>query len=235
MYASMVNEWRGKYRVILVDGPGHGASDGPTEQTFTMRECAEALKKILDAKQVSNAVIAGTSWGGIVAAEFAIAFPEKTQAVVMLNTPFYMAADGASFADRAIVFGARHVGKTGVFISGIERAFFSSSTREVSGYEVEAFRSSLQAVDSKKLSTAVRAVLIERDELVQKLEQVKAPTLVIAGSRDDMYPIEMQRAATTKIAKARMEIVDSKHISAVDQPKQVAAMIDQFVSESVRR
>ncbi len=89
IFSSLVANWRGKQRLILIDGPGHGASEGPQDRTFSMQACATVMKEILDSKSIQTAVVGGTSWGGLVAGEFAILYPQKTRGVILMNTPFF--------------------------------------------------------------------------------------------------------------------------------------------------
>jgi pimeloyl-ACP methyl ester carboxylesterase len=56
-----------------------------------MAQCGQALGEVLDALGITQPVVViGTSWGGLVAGEFALAQPKRTLAVVMLNTPVIM-------------------------------------------------------------------------------------------------------------------------------------------------
>ncbi len=91
------------------------------------------------------------------------------------------------------------------------------------------FHRSLHQSDAKALSTAIRSVLIERTALADRLPQIKAPALVIAGLRDGMYPIEMQREAVKQLSASKLEVVDSQHISVVDKPVEVARLLDAFL------
>jgi 3-oxoadipate enol-lactonase len=233
IYSSLIDHWRGKRRIILIDGPGHGASEGPKEKTYSMQACAEAMKEILDSKSIQNAIVGGTSWGGLVSGEFAILYPQRTRGVIMMNTPFFMSPDGASLGEKFITWGSGSILGTRLFTNGVARSFFLSSTREAGGAVMAHFHKSLHQSDSKALSTAIRSVLIERVALADRLQQIKAPTLVIAGLQDEMYPIELQREAVKKIPSGRFEVVDSKHISVVDKPKEVTILIDSFLESAM--
>jgi 3-oxoadipate enol-lactonase len=233
-FRSRVEHWRGEKRVILIDGPGHGASEGPRDKTFSMRDCADALREVLDRSNVQRAVIVGTSWGGLVAGEFAIAYPDRTNGVVMMNTPFFMSQDGPSFSEKFIVWGAGSILSTNLFTNGVARAFFLPLTREKGGVVISHFHESLHASDSRALSNAIRSVLIERAPLSDQLSKIRAPSLVIAGLHDDMYPLAMQKQAITKLPNGKLEIVDSQHISVVDKPQDVARLIDAFLARDVQ-
>ncbi len=233
IFSSLATHWRGKRRLVLVDGPGHGASEGPQNKTYSMQACAAALKEVLDSKAITSAVVGGTSWGGIVGGEFAIAYPQHTLGVIMMNTPFFVSPDGASMGEKFITWGAGSILRTDLFTNGVARSFFLPVTREAGGPVMAHFHTSLHQSNAKALSTAIRSVLIERAPLADRLAQIKAPSLVIAGLQDGMYPMEMQRAAVSKLAKGTLEVVDSQHISIVDKPAEVARLIDTFLDTSL--
>jgi 3-oxoadipate enol-lactonase len=233
IYASLVEHWRGKRRVILIDGPGHGASEGPTEKTYSMQACAEAMKEILDNRSIQAAVVGGTSWGGLVGGEFAILYPQRTRGLIMMNTPFFMSPDGASMGEKFITWGAGSIVSTSLFTNGVARSFFLPATRDAGGQVMTHFHTSLQSSNPKALSTAIRSVLIERKSLADRLPQISAPTLVIAGLQDDMYPMAMQREALKKLPRGRLEVVDTKHISVVDKPQEIARLIDGFLQNEL--
>jgi 3-oxoadipate enol-lactonase len=234
IYTPLIEHWRGKRRVILIDGPGHGASDGPKDKTFTMQACAVAMREILDGKAIQAAVVGGTSWGGLVGGEFAILYPERTLGVVMMNTPFFVSPTGASAGEKFITWGAGAILGTNLFTNGVARAFFLPATREAGGPVISHFHNSLHQSDPKALSNAIRSVLIERIQLADRLETIKTPSLVIAGLKDDMYPLEMQREAAKKLPRGVFEMVDSQHISVVDKPLEVARLIDTFLDRTMK-
>jgi 3-oxoadipate enol-lactonase len=234
IYTSLVERWRGKRRLVLIDGPGHGSSEGPKEKTFTMQDCAVAMKEILDSKAIQSVVIGGTSWGGLVGGEFAILYPERTLGVVLMNTPFFVSPNGASTGEKFITWGSGVILGTSLFTNGVARAFFSPAIRDEAGPVITNFHSALHQSDSKALSNAIRSVLIERVQLADRLDKIKAPALVIAGLRDDMYPLEMQREAAKKLPNRIFETVDSQHISVVDRPREVGRLIDGFLDKILK-
>jgi 3-oxoadipate enol-lactonase len=233
IYSSLVEQWRGKRRLVLIDGPGHGASEGPKDKTFSMQACAVAMKEILDSKSIQNVVVGGTSWGGLVGGEFAILYPQQTRGVILMNTPFFTSPDGASMGEKFITWGSGTLLGTNLFTNGVARSFFLPATREAGGPIMTHFHDSLHRSDAKALSTAIRSVLIERVALADRLPKITAPALVIAGLQDDMYPLQLQREAVKKLPKGQLEVIDTKHISIVDKPTEVARVIDAFLDTAV--
>jgi len=230
IYRTPIEAWRGRHRLIVVDGPGHGDS-GPAPRPFTMADCGQAVGEVLDALGVTQPVIVvGTSWGGLVAGEFALAQPGRTRAVVMLNTPVYTAAGGPTFGDRFVVWGARWIPGTGLYRDGVARAFFLPATRERAGPLMEDFHQHLQQADGAALAQSVRSVLIDREALAPRMSSITAPTLFIAGRHDGMYPLEGLQKAAAALPQGRFEVLDTGHISVVDAPQQTTALIDRFLA-----
>lgn len=230
IYRRQIEAWRGRHRLVIIDGPGHGQS-GPPPGPFTMAHCGRAVGEVLDALGISQpVVIVGTSWGGLVAGEFAIAQPQRTRAVVMLNTPVYTAFDGPGFGDRFIVWGARWIHGTGVYRDGVAKAFFLPATRERDGPLIQDFHQHLREVDGAGLAQSVRSVLIEREPLAPQMSQISAPTLFVAGRHDGMYPMEELRKAAVSLPRGRFEVLETAHISVVDEPHKTTHLINDFLA-----
>ncbi|MCC6485683.1 MAG: alpha/beta hydrolase [Armatimonadetes bacterium] len=68
-----------RYRVISYDVRTTSGSE-------TIEDLAEDLAKLLDSLRLASAVIAGHSFGGLIAQQFAYLHPERTTALVLLST-----------------------------------------------------------------------------------------------------------------------------------------------------
>ncbi|MBN8490230.1 MAG: alpha/beta fold hydrolase [Burkholderiales bacterium] len=230
IYRAPIEAWQGRHRLVVIDGPGHGNS-GAAPAPFTMAQCGQALGEVLDALGIAQpVVVVGTSWGGLVAGEFALDKPQRTRAVVMLNAPVFTAPEGPSFGDRFVAWGARWIHGTGLYRDGVARAFFLPATRARGGPLLEDFHQHLREVDGAALARSVRSVLIERDPLAPRMSAIAAPTLFMAGRYDAIYPLESLRAAASALPKGRFEVLDTAHISVVDAPEQTTALINGFLA-----
>jgi pimeloyl-ACP methyl ester carboxylesterase len=79
-----------KYRVILVDRPGHGWSDRPDGRSDAapMRQAAlihQALTKI----GVTKAIVVGHSWSGALATAYTLSYPDSVSGLVLLAGVMY--------------------------------------------------------------------------------------------------------------------------------------------------
>lgn len=228
-YAAQIAQWRRDYRLIVIDGPGHGAS-GASPSGFSMAQCARAVAQVLDRAGVRRAAVIGTSWGGLVAGEFALAYPERAVGIAMLNTPFYVAPGGPDFSDRFVAWGARWIHGTRLFSDGVARAFFLPATRQRGGPLLDGFHDHIHAADGAALAQAVRSVLLDRDELAPKLPRIGVPALVVAGTEDGMYPLDKAREAARSLPRGEFAAVNSAHISVVDAPQATQEVVDGFLA-----
>lgn len=73
------------FRVITFDNRGVGRSSVP-EGPYTASEMARDALAVLDDSGAQNAHVAGTSLGGMIAQELAIAHPDRVERLVLLST-----------------------------------------------------------------------------------------------------------------------------------------------------
>ena len=78
-----------RHRVVLVDRPGLGWSErgGPDGNSPAYQ--AAILRGVLDQIAVDRAIVVGHSWGGAVAAAFALDHPQRTAGLVVIASPAY--------------------------------------------------------------------------------------------------------------------------------------------------
>lgn len=78
-----------RHRVILIDRPGMGWSKRKTRDSSAPQFQAAILREVLDQLQITRAIIVGHSWGGALAASFALDYPDRTAALALLASPLY--------------------------------------------------------------------------------------------------------------------------------------------------
>ena len=81
------------YRVLAVDQPGHGRSDGPP--LASVEALADWVLALLDAAGVASAHLAGHSMGSLIALEVAARAPTRVAGLVMVGTAYPMKVSDA--------------------------------------------------------------------------------------------------------------------------------------------
>ncbi len=75
------------HRVILIDRPGQGWSEGRGRRTCSPAAQAAILREVLDRLGVTRVVLVGHSWGGALALAFALDHPDRVAGLVLLAPP----------------------------------------------------------------------------------------------------------------------------------------------------
>jgi len=239
IYDELARRLSDRFRFLLIDGTGHGQSEGLVKG-FTMLQCAQAIETVMDVFGLEAAIVGGTSWGGLAAAELALVSPARVKAVVLMNTPMEIDERSPKFSARMIAAGARWMLGTSAFRRGVAKSFFSETALLANPGYAQHFHDMLRSVEAAPLAAAVRSVLLRGKPLKARLNVLSMPVLVIAGKADAMYPIENQAHAASLAPNGRFEPVNGKHISVLEEPTAVAEILRDFarevlVSMSLRR
>jgi 4,5:9,10-diseco-3-hydroxy-5,9,17-trioxoandrosta-1(10),2-diene-4-oate hydrolase len=73
------------FRTILLDMPGFGRSELPPLDRLYPEIAAEATREFLDALGIEKASLLGNSMGGYAVAEFALAYPQRVDRLVLMG------------------------------------------------------------------------------------------------------------------------------------------------------
>ncbi|SFI51857.1 alpha/beta fold hydrolase [Jannaschia pohangensis] len=232
IYHGLVAQMGDAYRFLLIDGPAHGQSAG-AEREFTMGACAEAMKQVMDDFGLERAIVGGTSWGGLAAAHLALIAPDRAKAVLLMNTPMEIDGRRPGLKARFISTGARWMLRSSMFRNGVARSFFTPTVLDQNPVYAQTFHTMLKSADPSRLAKAIRSVILRGSPLLPRMRDISAPTLVIAGKGDKMYPVARQKEAASLAPRGHFAPVDGKHISVVENPEQVAAIVRDFLAREV--
>jgi pimeloyl-ACP methyl ester carboxylesterase len=78
-----------RHRVILIDRSGLGWSERRVRRASSPAYQAAILRDVLDRLGVKRAIVVGHSWGGALAAAFALDHPQRLAGLVLLAPPLY--------------------------------------------------------------------------------------------------------------------------------------------------
>ncbi len=87
MWSGQIPAFAESYRLIVWDPRGHGGSESPLEpEKYGVQRSAEDLRGLLDHLEIERAYIGGLSMGGGIAARFAVAYPERVEALMIFDS-----------------------------------------------------------------------------------------------------------------------------------------------------
>lgn len=211
-----------RHSPIAMDMPGHARSDGVVGFE-TVAQYADFVAAFLDALKIKSAVIAGRSLGGAVALDFAIRYPDRTQAVIAMCA----AAKFNIAADRLAALEAVAKGRASQQFNN--DGYSPKTAKEKIDVIREGWGEQIKT-DPRVRWTDVKACAAV--DLRADLGKIKKPALVIAGADDTTTPPSDAQFIADHVAGARMvTIADAAHNLPTEKPAEVSAEIEKFLSQ----
>ena len=210
------------FRTLRIDARGHGASDAPAGD-YRMADLAEDVTAVMADAGVSRAPVAGVSLGGMVAMEFALAFPERVSALALICTSAEM--DRTAWEER--IAKVRGGGTEAIADLALGR-FLSPAFAQANPPIADTIKSGLIAMADDGYAGAGAAI---RDmALIDRIASIDVPVLVAAGRRDVSTPVSEHGARIAeRIPGATLTMLDCAHLAQVDAPAEVAAALRAFL------
>ena len=219
-----------EYRLIRFDMRGWGRST-PPDGPFAHHEDARLL---LDHLGIESAHVAGVSFGGRVAIDFALAYPERVRTLI-LGAP---SIGGMEAAPEVQAFGEKEE-------AYVEAGDLAAATQLnvdfwVIGpvrmaYEVDAaVRQSVYEMQYAAFEVPLPPNFAPQGlqpPAVTRLSEIRVPTLVLAGDADQPSVIETARHVAAEIPHAQLVIRQNVgHMVTMERPLEAGAHISTFLT-----
>ena len=231
MWRAQAEHFSGRYTVVLIDSPGHGASEA-LHRHFTMDDCAHCLAQILDALQIKDCVLLGNSWGGMMGGVFAALYPERARAAVLMNCTASAVGWSQKLEFMAMTAVLRHCSKFPMFMAQrAVRAFAGETTEKTKPDVVKFIRDTVSAVDPRSVHWAIRSVVPYRTDRHVQLRAIQCPVLVLAGEEDRTFPVLETKAMADAIPNSQFVVLPRiGHLAALEAPAVVNDVINRFLA-----
>ena len=222
-----------QFRLILVDLRGHGRSDKP-ECCYTRFYFAYDIKLLLDALAVPKADIVGHSLGSIVAQTFAEDWPERTRRVVLISSTGGQPA-GEPKKPPQVDFAAQ--------IRNLKEPIEADSPFMIAWWDsptpVDPDFIRRERADAAGIPLRVWIAVLDQGlsggtspaDLKNSLPRLKAPALLIWGSKDPIMEEPVRKTLRDALPSAQVKVFDGLgHNPFWEDPAGVAHAINAFLS-----
>ncbi|KAM3098525.1 alpha/beta fold hydrolase [Phormidesmis sp. 146-35] len=224
----LMDQLQSQFRCVALDLMGFGDSAKPSIQYNVAKEVA-FVHQVIEKLQLAPCYILGHSFGGWVAAAYALQYPDRVKGLV-LAAPAGIRDD--SFAGRydhlrPLLWQTPIVDWALTLLKPIATPFGQRPTLE----QLAWFRRELKA------QPAARSFLVDRlrpedaiDTVEKEIYRLKVPTLVITGDRDETIPIWHCETYAQEIPNAQLVVIpDADHALPQKYAPQLAKAIVQFL------
>lgn len=203
------------FRVIAVDLPGHGRSDGGGRET--VHDYAVVIEGLVESMSLDRVTLIGHSLGGAIVQLLALEAPPWLDRIILVGT-------GARLRVAPDILHALQ-GPAGPVANLISNWAFGPSA---SAPLVDAVR--LELLRTPVAVTRGDYKACDRFDILSRVADIHLPALVISGNSDRLTPPKYGDYLTAKITGARHVIIpDAGHMMALEFPGAFVAHVVSFM------
>ena len=232
------------YRVIAPSLPGHGSTaEAPS---YEMPDLAQWVARFLDVVGIDRATIGGNSIGGLIPIHLALQQPERVERLILIDSAgFGNAVNPVLGLETVKVLGELAIGM--VFLPGGPQLRASVRSQNLFAQPLrvppEWWSDQLRFGGGKPMLAASlackRAILGASGQyhlVLDRLPELKVPTLVMWGALDKVVPLVQAHRAVELIPDCRLEVLPlSGHVPHVESPDAVLVPLLRFLQDTQDR
>ncbi|MDT5293743.1 MAG: hypothetical protein QOJ76_623 [Acidobacteriota bacterium] len=225
-----VADFAEKFRTIVFDPRGTARSSAVPDEPLTMRRLAADVAALLDELSVERAHILGASFGGFVAQEFALAYPERTRGLILCCTsyggPRHCPPAPETLQALASTKGLNTEERVREnLLLAFSPDFAASHPAEIE--RVIALRAENHVPEHAYLRQLQAAMAFDAEG---RVAEIKAPTLVITGDADVIVPRENSANLAAAIPGARFQVIEGgSHTFFIERPAEFNRAVVEFI------
>lgn len=191
----------GDYRLISIDLPGHGLTRAPAGYRASVEAYRDIVSEFARSQNLNRFALAGSSMGGNVAWEYALAHPEQIDALVLVDASGWQETR-AEFAEDPPVFKLlrnpvlgpllRDLDNTRLIRQGLQSSFGDASL--VDDAMVTRYSDLSRAPGHRDILLQMTLGFRSRNyATAERLAALTMPVLILSGDQDRLVPVEHAR------------------------------------------
>jgi non-heme chloroperoxidase len=222
-YSQVLPRLAPKYRGISITQRGHGDSGRPG--SYTGNDFAADVDAFMAALCIERATLVGHSMGSFVAQTVAIRYPQRVEKLVLIGS--------ATTAANEVIVGLNDYVQT--LTDPVDSTFvyeFQASTvfQPVPQTFLDSAVSESRKVPADVWKGALAGLIAT--ENADRLHEIQAPTLIVWGDRDGIFPRGEQDALAALIPKATLVVYpETGHAPHWERPKDFTQDLEKFVKK----
>lgn len=218
-----------RFQVVRFDNRGVGESDVPPGP-YSVGQLVEDAVAVLDAAGFQRAHVLGTSLGGMVAQELALAHPERVRRLVLAcTTPGGQSSYPLPARTVALLAEAPRLEPAVALRRMVENALTEEAVAKRPALVERIYRLRLEN-PPPPAGWQAQAAAGSAFDAHDRIAAIRAPTLVLHGTADDVVDERNAELLVSAIAGARLErLAGAGHLFFWEQPERVAQLVGDFL------
>lgn len=196
-----------EHQVVVFDNRGGGRTDAP-DIPYSTKMMADDTVGLLDALEIDRAHILGTSMGGMIAQELAIAYPQRVRTLILVTTTASIRPTMAfvlDVRDRMARDGVSQETLIRYTMPWMYTDRFFENTEQVQAM-VDMMLANPNA--QPDYAYARQSDASNRHDTRDRIGQITAPTLVLVGREDIIQPVKTCEEFAKGIPNAELVVLE---------------------------
>lgn len=209
------------FNVLRYDKRGHGGST-INQDKVSIAELGNDVIELLDYLNLNKVYFCGLSIGGLTGQWLGINHPHRFEKIIISNTAAKIGTEEAWDAR------VKQVTENGLesILTGTAERWFSPGYREKAPAKVQEILNAFKANSLQGYTACCYAVAAA--DFRQDLHNLDVPTLIIAGTKDEVTTIEDGRFIQKRTPIASLVTLDAAHLSNMEHPEEFAKHLIHF-------
>jgi 3-oxoadipate enol-lactonase len=227
----MVDGFAKEFDAVAHDQRGLGQTEIPAGP-YEMSDYAADAAALLDAIGWESCRAVGTSFGGMVAQEFAVTFPDRVERLALVCTspggdfasyPLHTLADLPP--EEAMKLGPK------LLDGRFTPEFLAEHADARALVEMIAERRGAPATDEERRGEAAQLDARSRLDVLDRLHRITCPTIVAAGKYDHIAPPENSEKIAELIPHADLRFYEGGHIFFLQDPQAIPDVMEFLAAD----
>jgi 3-oxoadipate enol-lactonase len=227
MFNRQVEALSAEYRCISWDARGFGDTAAP--EVFSYWDSANDAVALLDHLGIDKAVFVGMSQGGFLSLRAALAHPSRVRGIALIDSAASVDAPEviAGYEGMLEALCGDDEATYDAVASGVGQIILGDAALAASWLPIWKAR---RAADRDGVRIPGGA-LISRDDISDRMSEISCPVLVIHGTADAAFPLEVGRAIAESVKDSRGMVVieGGSHSSNLTHPAEVNTALMEFL------
>jgi 3-oxoadipate enol-lactonase len=211
-----------QFEILSYDQRGLGQTSKPARE-YTMLDYAEDAIGLLDALGWDRCHVMGVSFGGMVAQELGIRYPDRIDRIVMACTSSGGAGNPSYPLHQHLDDTLEQRARRQLALSDMRRepAWQAEHTDEFATLVTQTLAGFNVGGDEPGRAEGYQRQLLARKghDTYERLPQISAPVLICGGKYDGIAPIANQEALLGQIPNAQLELFEGGHAFLNEDPR----------------
>ena len=207
------------FRVLAIDLPGHGYSQGNGEETI--EDYVRFVSSWLEALDLREVFLVGHSMGGAIAMTLALFFPEKIRKMALAGSGARLRVPPEVFAalDKDFKEAIRVICRY-AYSPHFPTYFLSLGEAEMEKGRPDVFLKDLAACDAF--------------DICPQLSQIQVQSLILCGREDRFTPPELSLFLRDNLPNSQLEVIEGAgHMAMIESTSNFNGILARFLGEPI--